>query len=196
MVARKRFDVAAQASTLTGMQFSQQLRAIAMPAAEFAELFGLPLSQVRRVLEGGLEGKIPMTFEIALHYAERHGDELRRRPEPWDLGTNRLGYRLSGVTGWEIYQRLRAILWSVPDLARFLGMTDRSVRDLVHSHRDGRITVLLERIIEFVERHPLEMQALPRVQTPSRASGARREALAYMRDGARRGSLGQLAASD
>ena len=181
MAPRQRFDVAARRSCLTGAMVGSQLHEAGMSAETFATIFGVPAAHMHRVLAGDLDGKILLILEVALEYAARHGEELRRRPTPFNVGINRRGYRLTEVSGWDIYRRLRDIMWSVPDFARFIGMTDRTIRNLLYGSRDDRIPLLLERVLEFVERHPLELQARPRVQTPKRQSPARREALCVMR---------------
>ncbi|MFL5280095.1 MAG: bifunctional DNA primase/polymerase [Rhodopila sp.] len=122
MVARKRFDVAARRSALMGAAIGKRLHAAGISAEAFANVFGVPVSQVHRVLQGELDGKIPVSLQVALEYVERHGAELCRRPELPDMGRNRRGYRLFDVIGWDIYRRLQAIGWSIPDLARFVGM--------------------------------------------------------------------------
>ena len=182
MAGGRRFDVAAQRSTLTGAEIRQRLQAAGISVEAFAEVFGIPQPALRRMTEDGWAGGIPMLVELALFYFERNGDKLRDRPRPTDSPRNRFGYRLDVyLTGEEIAARLKGILWSVPDFARLTGLTDRSIRHIIKGRMDSRLTVLLGFALELVERYPLEMQALPRVLTAERQSRARSEALFHMR---------------
>jgi hypothetical protein len=130
------------------------------------------------MIEGAREQGIPLLIELALIHAERHGDYPRRRPVPPNQPSNGFGYRLAPLLeGDEIAARLSAISWSLPDFARFTGLTDRSMRDIVKGRRDRRLTALFGFALELAEWHPLEMQARQRVLTRQRQSPARRAAL-------------------
>lgn len=181
MAVRKRFDVAARKSTVTGAELGERLRASNMPVKVFAEIFGVPLSALHRMIETTPHMAIPRLIELSLVYAEQHGDELRHWPVPRVSRTNRTGYRISEADGAEIDRRLRQISWTVADFARLTGLTDRWLRSVTRGEQDGAILYLLDRALELVEWHPLELQAWSVVQTPQRSSRARREALSCSR---------------
>lgn len=85
--------------------------------------------------------------------------------------------RVSQLTGAEIRERLHAVAWSEADFARFCGGASRTIYAYSRGEKDGKIPVLIEIALEYVCRHPRELQSRPELQTPIRQSRARQDAM-------------------
>src|SRR4051812_12808451 len=71
VTVRRRFDVAAQSSSLSGKQFAGRLVLAGVSDREFASVFGVPITCIRRVLASDLDGRVSLMLEVALEYVER-----------------------------------------------------------------------------------------------------------------------------
>lgn len=87
--------------------------------------------------------------------------------------------RTATMTGPEMIERLYAQGWNKADYARLNGLS----RQTVDNKAAGRgISIQDELIVEYIERHSMELLARPEVQTPVRATPARRAARYHMED--------------
>lgn len=86
--------------------------------------------------------------------------------------------RTSELTHFDIQSTLDEAGWNAADFARFTGLGYTTVASYLTSAADGKIPVLVEIALEYVERFPLELLARPEVQTPVRQTPSRKRALA------------------
>ena len=89
--------------------------------------------------------------------------------------------RFSDLTGKELLARLRAVEWYATDFARFIGVTSPTMITYTSGRMDGRIPLSVQRSLEYVESDPVNLLALPELQTPRNSRKAKREALAQRR---------------
>ncbi len=96
--------------------------------------------------------------------------------------SHRILSRPSDLTGEILLGRLKAAGWSRADFARFAGMSRQMVDKYISGQQDGKIPMLVLRAVEYIERHPVELLALPELQTPVRQTLARKAASWEMMD--------------